>query len=121
MKAMEKRTWPASIIADQISTPSLWSRAVSGAMIADMTWPDAVACSVGLFCVMAAGMEIGWRWGRREDVEDSQSPEKGLSTIQASVFGLMGLLLAFSFGGAEARLESRRHEIIEEINSINTA
>lgn len=86
-----------------------------------LTGPEAVAFSIGLFCAMIACMELGWRWGRREHLGDPQSPEKGLSTIQASVFGLMGLLLAFAFGGAETRLETRRQEIIEEINSISTA
>jgi hypothetical protein len=37
------------------------------------------------------------------------------------VFGLLGLLLAFSFSGAASRFEARRHLVAEEANAIGTA
>ena len=37
------------------------------------------------------------------------------------MFGLLGLLLAFTFSGAGSRFEERRHLITEEANAIGTA
>jgi hypothetical protein len=37
------------------------------------------------------------------------------------VFGLMGLLIAFTFSGAAARFEARRQLIVEEANDVGTA
>jgi hypothetical protein len=41
--------------------------------------------------------------------------------MEAVVFALLGLLLAFSFSGGTSRLETRRQLIIEEANAIGTA
>jgi hypothetical protein len=43
------------------------------------------------------------------------------SDIQNSLLGLMALLLAFSFGIAASKFESRRQLVIEEANDIGTA
>ena len=52
--------------------------------------------------------------GRRERV-------KGLGAIEGAIFGLLGLILAFSFSGALTRFDARRHLVIEEANDIGTA
>ena len=44
-----------------------------------------------------------------------------LGAVDAAVYGLLGLLIAFTFSGAAARFEARRHLIIEEANAIGTA
>ena len=41
--------------------------------------------------------------------------------MEAAVFGLMGLLIAFTFYGAENRFETRRGMIVEEANAIGAA
>ncbi len=46
---------------------------------------------------------------------------EGIGPIEASVFGLLGLLLAFSFAGGTSRLDTRRQLIVEEANAIGTA
>jgi hypothetical protein len=46
---------------------------------------------------------------------------KGLSAVEGAVYGLLGLLLAFTFSGAASRYEARRHLIVEEANAIGTA
>ena len=43
------------------------------------------------------------------------------STIEAAIFGLMGLLIAFTFYGAAARFDIRRNLIVQEANAIGTA
>ena len=37
------------------------------------------------------------------------------------MFGLLGLLIAFTFSGAAARFDARRHLVVEEANAIGTA
>jgi hypothetical protein len=40
--------------------------------------------------------------------------------MEAAIYGLMGLLLAFTFSGAALRFDTRRHLIVEETNAIGT-
>jgi hypothetical protein len=51
----------------------------------------------------------------------SDVPVAGAATIETAAFGLLGLLLAFSFAGAESRLQSRRELIVREVDAIGTA
>ncbi|OQP40830.1 hypothetical protein A4H97_14570 [Niastella yeongjuensis] len=50
-------------------------------------------------------------------------PERDLSlgTAEGALMGLMALLLAFTFGMASSKYESRRQTIIDEANLLNTA
>lgn len=50
-------------------------------------------------------------------------PEKDLSlgTAEGALMGLMALLLAFTFGLASSKYETRRQTIIDEANLLNTA
>jgi len=41
--------------------------------------------------------------------------------VEAAVFGLMGLLIAFTFCGADTRFESRRNPHVDEVDAIETA
>jgi hypothetical protein len=41
--------------------------------------------------------------------------------MEAAIFSLVGLLLAFSFSGAATRFEARRQLIVQEANAIGTA
>jgi hypothetical protein len=63
-----------------------------------------------MFALIAAGRRLGA--GRKGD---------GLAAIDGAVFGLMGLLIAFTFGSAAVRFETRRNLIVEEANDIGTA
>ena len=77
-----------------------------------------ILVSVFLVCLMVAFIECGRRIRlRNTDANGS----KGLGVIDGAVFGLMGLLLAFSFSGAESRFETRRQLIVQETNAIGTA
>ncbi|MGH7676641.1 MAG: DUF4239 domain-containing protein [Gemmatimonadales bacterium] len=46
-------------------------------------------------------------------------PETG--AVEAAMFALLGLLIAFTFSGAAQRFDARRHLIVEEANAIGTA
>ena len=44
-----------------------------------------------------------------------------MGAIESALFGLLGLLLAFSFGGATNRFNTRRALIVDEANALGTA
>ena len=48
-------------------------------------------------------------------------PMGGIGAIEGSLFALLGLILAFTFGMSGSRYDARRTVIIEEANAISTA
>src|SRR5262245_57614556 len=80
-----------------------------------------VLVSVGLFVGMLALLEVGRRLGLRRVGADTETSHEGLMAIEAAVFGLLGLLVAFTFAAAASRFEQRRQGTIEEANAIGTA
>lgn len=74
-----------------------------------------------LFLGMLLLQNAGRRLGRRQLERDPEGARKGLGAVEAAVFGLMGLLLAFTFSGAASRMEHRRDLIAQEANAIGTA
>lgn len=67
------------------------------------------------------GLLIFLEIGRRIGMASTLGSYAGNSTVNGAVFGLIGLLIAFTFSGAAARFEARRHLITEEANAIGTA
>lgn len=65
-------------------------------------------------------MELGRRSGARRRDEDPGA-SLGISTLDTSVFALLGLLIAFTFSGAASRFDARRQLIGVEANAIGTA
>jgi hypothetical protein len=76
---------------------------------------------VGLFAGMLLLQEAGRRLGVRRLAADPEGARAGLGAVEGAVFGLMGLLVAFSFSGAASRFEMRRQLIVQEANAIGTA
>ncbi len=74
-----------------------------------------------LLVVMLALLEIGRRIGVHRHQTDPEGASAGLGAIDGAVFGLMGLLIAFTFSGAAARFDSRRELVGQEANTIGTA
>jgi hypothetical protein len=74
----------------------------------------------GLFLAMLAFLEVGRRIGRAVKTRDGKEAA-GSGAVDAAVYGLLGLLIAFTFSGAATRFEARRHLIVEEANAIGTA
>ena len=71
-----------------------------------------------LMALLLACIEMGRRIRLRHKDEEASG---GLSVIDGAVFGLLGLLLAFAFSGADSRFEARRQLIVQETNEIGTA
>jgi hypothetical protein len=76
---------------------------------------------LGLSLAMLIALEFGRRVGRAAFAADSGRRPAGLSAVEAVCFGVLGLLLAFTFSGAGDRLDKRRAQIVEEANDIGTA
>lgn len=81
----------------------------------------AILVSLALFFTLLAALEIGYRIGDASTKNNPQLAHEGIGVIEAAVFALLGLLLAFSFSAGLSRLEVRRHQIVEEANAIGTA
>jgi hypothetical protein len=75
----------------------------------------------GLFLGMLLFQEAGRRLGERRLASDPEQARAGLGAVEGAVFALMGLLIAFSFSGAESRFDERRHLVVQEANAIGTA
>ncbi len=71
--------------------------------------------------LMVLLMEYGNKIGQRRKLLDPHGSHEGLGPVEAAVFGLMGLMIAFTYSGASDRFEERRMLIIEETNAITTA
>jgi hypothetical protein len=66
-------------------------------------------------------LELGHRLGKRQLREAGKEARAGLGAVEGAVFGLLGLLIAFTFSGAATRFDQRRNLIVEEANAIGTA
>ena len=77
--------------------------------------------TLGLFIGMLLFLEIGRRIAIRRRKQDAGVSEEGVGAVDGAVFGLLGLLLAFTFSGASSRFDARRQLIVEETNDIGTA
>ncbi len=77
--------------------------------------------AVAMFAGTLVAIELGRSAGRRRAAEAGDKAHVGLGAIEGAVFGLMGLLLAFTFSGAAQRFEARRHLLVQEANAIGTA
>ena len=74
-----------------------------------------------LFLVIVLFNEVGFRIGRFVQ-EHTDSEIKALTgSIQASILGLLALLLGFTFSMAMQRYDSRSMALIDEANALGTA
>jgi hypothetical protein len=80
-----------------------------------------VLTGVSLFCGMLVFVEVGRQLGRFRIRQNWDDAGASFLALEGSVFGLMGLIMAFTFSAAAARFESRRQLVVEETNDIGTA
>jgi len=77
--------------------------------------------ALGLFGGMVLMIEWGRRVGVRQRARITEGGAAGIGAVEAAIFALLGLLIAFTFQGASARFDVRRELIVQEANHIGTA
>ncbi len=86
---------------------------------------DALVLATMLCCLMLLAIFLGLKMGKagiRKQKDNQDKPDNSANgTIVASLFGLLGFLLAFTFGMSGSRFDNRRAAIINEANAIGTA
>lgn len=82
---------------------------------------SSVAIAVGLFFSIIAFNEIGFRIGRYVQAQTDSEVKVLTGSIQASILGLLALLLGFTFSMAMQRFDDRNMALIDEANAIGTA
>jgi hypothetical protein len=73
----------------------------------------------GILIGILLSLEAGRRIGLHRLNQGAKSA--GSPALEGAVFGLLGLLIAFTFSGAAERFDVRRQLIVEEANAIGTA
>src|SRR5579862_5169150 len=80
-------------------------------------WALFAATVVIVLLSIEGGYWLG-KYRRRRSVEEKEAP---VGAIVAATLGLLGFILAFTFGLAASRFDARRQMIVEEANAIGTA
>lgn len=74
-----------------------------------------------LFIAMSLCHELGFRIGRLVQSRSNNEVKALTGAIQASILGLLALLLSFTFNMSMQRYDNRNMALIEEANAIGTA
>lgn len=82
---------------------------------------SALVMSLFVLLGVAGCAELGFHLGRRKLAKQPDHELDGSPAIDAAIFALLGLLLAFAFGSSVSRMEARRQLIIQESNAVGTA
>jgi hypothetical protein len=77
------------------------------------------ALAAFLFIGIVAMVELGRRLGRQRAAPDEEAG--GTGALAGAVYGLLALMIAFTFSGATSRFDSRRQLVVDEANAIGTA
>jgi hypothetical protein len=77
--------------------------------------------AVFLFIAIVVMLELGRRLAMRRVARDGEGATEGTGALAGAVYGLLALILAFTFSGATSRFDTRRLQVVEEANAIGTA
>lgn len=80
-----------------------------------------ILIALGLLLLMYALMRMGERQALQLSADADAEARRGTGPVEASMFALLGLLLAFAFAGAGSRFEGRRDQIVHEANAVGTS
>lgn len=74
-----------------------------------------------LFITLVLAMEVGYRLGRRTQARTDAEAKSHINAIQASLLGVLALMLGFTFSLSLQRYDSRSLAVVDEANAIGTA
>jgi hypothetical protein len=81
----------------------------------------AVGVAAAFFVGSLIALRFGQYLGLRHRKRDGANGTAGLATVEGAIFGLMGLLLAFTMSGALQRFDDRRQLVVQETTAATTA
>jgi len=73
------------------------------------------------FALMLGATEVGFRLGRKSELQTPDKTKSLVSTVEAAMLGFLGLLLGFTMSMAVSRFEARKQLVLEEANAIGTS
>ncbi len=76
--------------------------------------------AIGIFAGVLLSLRAGRALGERA-IGRHGSIGSTIGSLEAAVFALLGLLIAFTFSGALTRFDGRRAQVVQEANAIGTA
>lgn len=82
-------------------------------------WPTWVIVTA-LFGLMLAACEVGFRVGRRKHRTETEHSRTVSNVFKGSIFGLVALLLGFSFSATTSRHDMRQRIVLDQSNAIGT-
>ncbi len=74
----------------------------------------------GIIVILAVVFEVSFQIGRFNRTKVDAANKAEVSTIQITILGILGLLLAFTFSMAATRFDLRQQFVVEEVNAIST-
>jgi hypothetical protein len=83
-------------------------------------YPSA-AIALAILALTTIAMETGFRAGRRAAPRTGESARSQVQAMQASLLGVLALMLGFTFSIALERFNSRSEALVHEANAIGTA
>jgi hypothetical protein len=78
------------------------------------------AVAVAIFFGVLLSLRVGRQLGQRA-IDRFGTVGSTIGSLEATVFALLGLLIAFTFSGALTRFDTRRAQVVQEANAIGTA
>ncbi len=81
---------------------------------------SSVAITSSLFLIIIMFNEVGYHLGRFVQTQTDEEIKYLTGAIQASILGLLALLLGFTFSMSMQRYDNRSQALLSEVNSIGT-
>jgi hypothetical protein len=78
------------------------------------------ALFISILLVVLLSVEFGYRLGKYRRSRHEEEKEAPLGTMVGATLGLLAFILAFTFGLAAARFDTRRQVLLDEANAIGT-
>ena len=78
---------------------------------------DAMWIAAALLVALLLAIDGGFRLGRRRERAESAPAKAHLNAIQASMLGILALLLGFTFSSALERFEARSQAVVASITN----
>src|ERR1700752_2385344 len=78
------------------------------------------ALFIAILIIVLLSVECGYRLGKFRRSRTEQEKEAPVGTMVGATLGLLAFILAFTFGLAAARFDTRRQVLLDEANAIGT-